>query len=571
MNIKKTLRILGLALIFSLLVALVPATPAFAYDYDFEMSPSSGQTGDEIDVSGADWPPSTESNEGKYVIIIFSDEEPSTYVWYDDPGINYEKVQEAEVGWEDDNDEGEWSTSFDVPDELTDGEDDVGVEEGTYYVGVGLESTAGDNIRIYVVEEFEVEAAAAAAISISPTSGLPGTAVTVTGSHFTASRTLTFKLDGTTITATSGSTSTTSSGTFSSILTIPSTATAGSHTITATAGSTVSSTFTVTSNAAITLSPTTGAAGSSVVITGTAFPVNTILTFLFDSTPVTPTGGNTGTNTSGGFTSTITVPSTATNGGHIITVTAGTKTLTAAFTVTGSATPTETTTPTGTASLKLATAADTIGAQATLFGFDFTAGSTVVITYDGAALTTTTADADGFVSVTFTVPAGKYGAHTITATDGVNSGTYTFTVESTAPEVPQPNSPSMGAAVKSPPTFDWNDVTDLSAPVTYKLQIATSTDFAANSIVLDKTGIVASGYTLTDAEASQLTGDVTYYWREKAVDAAQNESAWTGAGEFTISQPFEFTGWPLYLTIGVGAVLMFLLGLWIGRRTAFYY
>jgi hypothetical protein len=55
------------------------------------------------------------------------------------------------------------------------------------------------------------------------------------------------------------------------------------------------------------------------------------------------------------------------------------------------------------------------------------------------------------------------------------------------------------------------------------------------------------------------------------VDAALNESTWTGANEFSLAKPFEFTGWPLYLTIGVGALVLFLLGLWVGRRSAFYY
>jgi hypothetical protein len=77
---------------------------------------------------------------------------------------------------------------------------------------------------------------------------------------------------------------------------------------------------------------------------------------------------------------------------------------------------------------------------------------------------------------------------------------------------------------------------------------------------------------MTDAEAPLLSSKVTsYYWRDRAVDAASNASAWTGAGQFSVTKPFTFVGWPLYLTIGIGAVVVFLIGLWVGRRSAFSY
>jgi hypothetical protein len=207
-----------------------------------------------------------------------------------------------------------------------------------------------------------------------------------------------------------------------------------------------------------------------------------------------------------------------------------------------------------------------------LIGVNFTPGSSVAFTYDDKPLATGTADTDGFVTITFKVPASKHGDHTILASDGVNSDTITFTVESKAPITPQPRTPGMGAAVDSPIKFTWDAVTDESAPITYNLQIATNDTFAADTILITKTGLATTEYTLSDVEERMLsTPGTTYYWREKALDGALNESAWTGAGQFTVSQPFKFSGWPLYLTMGIGALLFFLLGLWIGRRTAFYY
>jgi hypothetical protein len=170
------------------------------------------------------------------------------------------------------------------------------------------------------------------------------------------------------------------------------------------------------------------------------------------------------------------------------------------------------------------------------------------------------------------VPPGKHGDHTISVSDGTNTKTATFTLESVPPKVPQPQKPEMGVKAKTPITFAWASVTDNSSPVTYHLQVAYAPDFAASSLLLDKTALSKNEYILTEAEELKLAGqESSLFWRIKAIDAALNESDWTGAGQFSIAQPFKFTGLPLYATIGVGVVLIFLFGFWMGRRTAFYY
>jgi len=50
-------------------------------------------------------------------------------------------------------------------------------------------------------------------------------------------------------------------------------------------------------------------------------------------------------------------------------------------------------------------------------------------------------------------------------------------------------------------------------------------------------------------QISNLQFSTAYYWRVKAIDAASNESDWTGACEFYISGPFVFPGWALYTLI----------------------
>ncbi|MGD0451678.1 MAG: hypothetical protein ABSA79_11580 [Candidatus Bathyarchaeia archaeon] len=65
-------------------------------------------------------------------------------------------------------------------------------------------------------------------------------------------------------------------------------------------------------------------------------------------------------------------------------------------------------------------------------GTGFAGSSTITITYDGTAQTTSpatiTTSPTGAFSATFTVPSSAIGSHTVQATDGTNSPTATFTV-----------------------------------------------------------------------------------------------------------------------------------------------
>jgi hypothetical protein len=416
--------------------------------------------------------------------------------------------------------------------------------------------------------------ASAALDALVPTTGSAGTAVTVSGSGFTASTAIVFKFDTIIITPTSGDSMTRSSGLFISSITVPTGSAAGAHTITVTAGtSTASATFTITGTVSATLSPlspTSGLAGTNVTVSGSNFPASTALVFTFDTAALIPTG-STQTDSGGSFTSIIAVPSSAIAGAHTITVTAGSTTTTAAFTVTATTT-TPPPPPPSTTAISLNQSGNTIGSLIGIGGTGFKHNSKVTVTYDDNEVATGNTDTNGFFVITFQVPPSKHGDHTITASDGTNTNKATFTVESTPPKIPQPIKPEMGVKVKAPVTFDWEDVTDNSSPVTYDLQVASASDFAGSSLILDKKDIAKSEYTLTDDEELKLAGQTDrLFWRIKAVDAALNESEWTGAGDFSISQPFKFTGWPLYLSIGVGAVLIFLFGFWMGRRTAFYY
>ena len=140
---------------------------------------------------------------------------------------------------------------------------------------------------------------------------------------------------------------------------------------------------------------------------------------------------------------------------------------------------------------------------------------------------------------------------------------------STPPPIPQPLLPTMGAKAKAEAYFDWEDVTDESLPVTYTLQIATDANFT--SLVLEKEGLTNSEYTITQEERLQsVPKETPYYWRMRAVDSASNESGWTGAGSFYVGFVFDLPPWGLYSLIGVGGLLLFFVGVWLGRRTSYY-
>ncbi len=653
-------RISGIIIILSLLFLLIPVTPVYASS--ITLSPTSGRIGSTVTVTGVITPaPSVET----WANIYFSPNNINENTLITSANVR-KKVAEVQIPDTSTSPNpalaGNFTKTFDVPASLTDGTIAQNVTSGTYYVYVTTYTQVSESL---------IKAKATFTVTIptldplSPASGPPGTLVVVSGSNFPPSTALVFMFDTTIITPTSGHTSTLSTGLFISSITIPTTATAGSHNLTVTAGTgagavSATRTFTVTASPTLgALQPTSGPPGTQVAISGTNFPPSTNITFKFDNTTLTPTGSSQ-TGTDGSFASVLTIPTNATAGDHIITVTVGTTSLTATFTVTGGTTtptlnaPTPDSGPPGTDvaisgshfaassaitvtfdtstitlsgstytstdgsfsgvivipasatigahtitvtagatsattsftvtqaepttppssqnySLDVELGGDYVGASISIASSGFIPNHPVTVSIDGQNVTQRNATESGLFFTSVKLPALKYGEHTISATDGTNTATAIFTIESKAPNTPQPLSPAMGEAISALASFDWEDVEDDSLPITYNLQIATSKTFDTNSIVINVTGITESQYTLTEDEQLRLSSEIIYYWREQAIDAAQNASGWTGAGEFTMVKPFEFIGWPLYLTIGLGGLVLFLLGMWVGRRTAFYY
>ena len=132
----------------------------------------------------------------------------------------------------------------------------------------------------------------------------------------------------------------------------------------------------------------------------------------------------------------------------------------------------------------------------------------------------------GKFSISIDIPVSQSGSHQITVSDGVFTRLLTFTVESETPSTPILILPVKYTETRSLAYFDWQDVIDPSAPVSYRLQIAADRNFSA--ILLDKSAITSSEYNLTAAESlPAVKADTPYYWRVKAKDSASNESEWS--------------------------------------------
>ena len=573
MKYTKAFRMLGIAIVLALLlIVAIPAAPAQAVR-GITLSIDEGKVGVEISISGTDFNASAaDGSNDKYATIYFSSQEADTYDSIDNAVTIYERVRSA-VWLDEQGDFGSDYTNtavtFDVPAILNDGDPNEDVVAGTYYIYV----CHYNYLRISAVATFTV---VGGEITLDPDAGPVGTDVEITGSEFAGNKDITIEFDGWEIDEheIEGDIETESDGDFESFILIPE-STAGTKTIAVTvSGSEVTADFTVEPD--ITLDQTSGEAGATVPVSGTGFGRRSEVVIYFNTDEVKATT----TSSKGSFDTTFTVPADLDAGIYTIEAEDADDNLdTVGFTIIVPSqpeppppppTPPTPPPPSTTGSISLTTG--NIGTDLIVSGIGFEAGTKVTVKYDDEEVSTATATDQGILIAAFKVPISKSGDHTVSASDGTNTLELTFTVESTAPEAPPPLLPEMGVTVKPPITFDWKDVTDDSPPVTYTLQIATDDDFDAKDIVLEKTELTDSEYILTELEELELGGlQTSYYWRVRATDAASNEGEWTGVGEFYAPTPFALPSWAIYTMIGVGGLLLFAIGYWLGRRTAFYY
>jgi hypothetical protein len=209
-----------------------------------------------------------------------------------------------------------------------------------------------------------------------------------------------------------------------------------------------------------------------------------------------------------------------------------------------------------------------VGTNVTITGCGFVGDKDVSIMYDGGRETTATTDDEGNFEASFPVPPSQHGEHQVTI--GYSAGNIagaTFTLESVSPDAPQLISPAAGGRVgligrRVKPTFEWSAVSDDSG-VHYSLQIATSDDFAASSIIASVTGLTGTSYTFD--KALPYGG---YYWTVQAVDGAQNGGSWAATGSFRVGL---LPLWAFITIIVAVAVMVIVLIRALLRRRRYYW
>jgi 5-hydroxyisourate hydrolase-like protein (transthyretin family) len=341
---------------------------------EVEIDESQGFVGDQVQVEGLGFAPD------EYVILKYDNIEINDYIVNGDDQVDSE---------------GTFSFVFAIPPSI----------KGTHTIKV-----IGENSR--VEEEFTFTVSPS--VTLSASSGIAGTVITVYGEGFNRSKYVDIYFGSTKIddnNAAVRTDRTNSAGSITYLLTVPATAAAGTYTITIEDESndniTASATFTVALNSVITLSKNTGNVGDTITVSGANFSPNTTLSILFDSIVVSSA---TITDASGNFSATITIPA-AVSGAHAIKVGAVQQT----FTVTSK--------------MVLDKTQGIAGTTVTITGTGFAGSTSIVATFNNAALTlnSSVTDASGGFTATFTVPAVAAGTYEVKVIAG-STQTANFTV-----------------------------------------------------------------------------------------------------------------------------------------------
>jgi hypothetical protein len=544
---KRFFSILTVALILSLLMVVIPAIPASAINEAITFDVEEGEPGDQVAISGTNFAISGGTH-FNYVYIYFSSDELDV----GDEIDYYHNIYWRYLSQVPTDEEGEFSKTIEIPAVLSDSKNSADVQGGTYYFYI---TYVGEEV-IKAYAEFTV----IGITDYTPIKGPVGTEVEISGVGFDGNDDIQVSYDGDHIDIASGGGDRRfkSNGSFTSRVIIPASI-AGSHTLMVEDDGGHSGQVNFTVEPKITVSPAPASVGDEVTVTGTGFGEDSDLIVYFDGDVVYITGDY-DTNDCGGFQASFIVPE-LTPGDYLVEVEDEEFNLAEVQLEVG---PGLNVSP-----VTSAEAPGHVGDTVELSGSGFQPNHELTITYASTPVefTTTSLD-DGSFSYSFTVPPSPAGEHAITVSDGLSTKGVSFFMESNPPDTPEPLLPEIDAKADSKTEFDWTDISDASMPVTYELQVSTNSQFTAESMLVSKIELTTSTYTLTDDEELESTSeDAPYYWRVRAKDAASNHSAWSSGTRFTVGGGFHMPGWLTYTLIALGAIFIFFLGLWLGRRS----
>ncbi|MFC1910596.1 hypothetical protein ACFLXC_04855 [Chloroflexota bacterium] len=435
-----------------------------------------------------------------------------------------------------------------------------------------------------------------AIITASLVSGYVGDSIQITGSGFTANNAYTVYYDANQVALGTGSTATVNAiGSLLANIQIPP-STAGTHTIVVSDTTSVQGQLTFTIQPKLVLTPASGPDGTSLTANGTGFTYVNPVTLYRAGTPI---GISAETDAQGSFHVQFNLTGAQSGTVEISATDGARRTASAQFTVIPQAIAT------------ITPIKGPVGQNTMIGGTGFKANSTITVTYEGQPKTGQS-DSIGSFQIPFIIPTGTSGKKAIVVTDGTNTKQLSFTIESTPPSLPAPQSPSLHFESAKPFKMVWSKSTATSQPVTYTLQIADDGYFPDSSIKLEKKGLTTNEYTLTDDDWAKLQPPAAigaavaqranFWWHVQAIDAASNSSAWSSVYIFyvlpgaatpapTATTPAPTTGkpttpaspdgestsffsdipmWAIGVIAFIVVVLFFVLGLWIGRRSAYY-
>jgi len=276
----------------------------------------------------------------------------------------------------------------------------------------------------YASDFFTVEPS----IELSQTSLLVDEQLYVYGDGFRASRGITIRFDNQVV----ANTATNTRGSFSVIFRVPESA-LGSHEVTAYDNTyRLSTRLSVTQSISIT--PDQGPTGTKVTISGTGFRDDHDITITFDEEEVDTSPSAITSDENGSFTASFYVP-TCLNRTPEVRASDGRYTADAEFTIL--------------ASITLSPDSGSYGDTVTITGTGFRSNRVITMTFDDDGLITSPvsvrSDNTGCFEAEFEVPASTHGAHTVSASDGVNSDSASLT---TLPSISlTPTSGPIGAEV----------------------------------------------------------------------------------------------------------------------------
>ncbi|MFQ5970380.1 MAG: IPT/TIG domain-containing protein [Nitrososphaerales archaeon] len=266
-------------------------------------------------------------------------------------------------------------------------------------------------------------------ITISPTTVVYGAEITITGSNFSPNTQVEIKFDNISVRTFPSNVVVSTTGTFVATFDVPAGMDAGAHTVSARddTGREGLATYTITGSREISLSPASGRIGTIITVSGSGFSANKSVTIKFDDSPVTTNPSTVTTTSTGTFSTTLVVPSTAITGSHTISAVSNGKTTNATFDVTLQASQ---------GSINLSSTTVGPGSSVTVSGSGFNPNSGITFMLDGNILATSMTNSEGSFTIIFNTPADiSAGSHSVSATDGPNTASALISIIGGAQEV----------------------------------------------------------------------------------------------------------------------------------------